>query len=181
MICTRALLAFAVSALIPVYAMAQDPIHLGAEGYWTVFKLAPAEVGGTTCYIQMNDTRRGRDWAVVISGNMLTGMLFSLGDADGSTKSATSLRITFDGPAMPDKDRVVDSGPKIAHIRDMVATRLNLPGPGGAIDFLAVFGAADQMTVKTNARSYSVPLDGKNAMYEKFLMCMGELSQGRTP
>ena len=37
------------------------------------------------------------------------------------------------------------------------------------------------MTVKTNARSYSVPLDGKNAMYEKFLMCMGELSQGRTP
>jgi len=106
MTCSHALLAFAASALMPVCAMAQDPIHLGAEGYWTVFKLVPTEGGGTTCYIQMNDTRRGRDWAVVISGNMLTGMLFSLGDTDGSTKSATSLRITFDGPAMPDKPTV---------------------------------------------------------------------------
>jgi hypothetical protein len=91
-------------------------------GHWRSFR-APDQGVGPGCFAQManigNESRTGRhDWTILLSFTKKTGLLFILGDADGSTKDATSLRVDFKGGL--EGDSPIDMGLNLPTIQTAV-------------------------------------------------------------
>jgi hypothetical protein len=136
-------------------------------GHWRSFRAQDNGVG-PGCFAQManigNQSRAGRhDWTIFLAFTKQMGLLFILGDADGSTKDVTSLRVEFEGGL--EGDSPLDMGPKLAHNHNPdgpnVAARINLhEGKGDFVNFIGGFSMATSITVFTNARTYAVPIDG---------------------
>ena len=155
----------AMAVCVPASADVQIQL-LASSGHWRAFRSILA--GEDTCFEQINQTGGGRDWMVALGFSVRGGLILMLGDADGSPKNVTRMRVELPD-ALPG-DSPMDTGPSVAHSvtasgGQLVATPINVHPPGYYIDPLAALSMAEKIRIVTNVRTYTVPMDGRSKTF----------------